>query len=95
MSESHFRFEDPAPLQQQPRGSQIEAAKKLRENPGQWAVVVKCSTRSSAASMATAIRRGRTSTWQPAGDFESVTRTVDGEHLVYARYLGEGTLSDE
>jgi hypothetical protein len=92
---SVFRFEDPPPARDSRRGMQQEAAKLLRETPGKWAVVTLCSNGGSARSMARTIRQGATKTWLPVGDFEAVARTVDGEHRVYARYLGDGGHADE
>jgi len=69
-------------------GKQAEAAAQLRERPGEWAVVLVCESSSVASSMAYAIRNGTRSTWTPAGSFEAKARTKEGEHRVYARYVG-------
>lgn len=73
----------------------MKVAQKLKENPGQWQLAGVSTTRQGSVSMARAIKTGRTSTWHPAGDFEAVSRTEDGEFRVYARYLGEGGLPNE
>lgn len=93
---SQFRFEDPPPAARGGRkNSQLEAAEALRGRPGEWGMVVVCVSRTSAGSMARAIRLGKTKTWLPAGDFEAATRTVDGEHRVYARYVPDTESGDE
>lgn len=90
---SEFRFEEPPAAHQQPRGGQIEAAQKLRAKPGEWGMVTVCSTSGSSSSMARAIRVGTRTAWQPAGDFEAVSRKVDGEYRVYARYMPDADRS--
>ncbi|MGW2169168.1 hypothetical protein ACWC1C_01395 [Streptomyces sp. NPDC001705] len=84
---SEFRFEDPPPPRHGRHGEHIEAAQKLREKPGQWAIVTTCVNAGSSSSMARAIRVGARAAWKPAGDFDAVARRVDGEYRVYARYL--------
>jgi hypothetical protein len=68
-------------------------AARLREHPGQWAAIGTYATRASATSFASMARRGY-GAYVPRRAFEAEVRTVDGEHLVYARYVGhlEGTL---
>ena len=61
----------------------------LQKKPGKWAVVAVYETVSRAASQAGAIRAGVVSALRPAGAFEAMSRTVDGECRVYARYVGE------
>lgn len=64
------------------------AATRLRRRPGRWGVVATYVTASSAASAANMVRTGKTASYTPAGAFEATARTVDGEHRVYARYVG-------
>lgn len=84
---SVFRFEEPPAPFQRPRGDQATAAKALMERPGEWGIVAICCNSGSSASMARAVRKGVSKTWQPAGDFEALSRKVDGEYRVYARYV--------
>ncbi|CAL9367911.1 hypothetical protein [Streptomyces sp. enrichment culture] len=84
---SDFRFEEPPAPKQRPRGDQTKAAQALKERPGEWGMVTVCRNGGSSSSMARAIRKGASRTWQPAGDFEAVARKVDGEYRVYARYM--------
>lgn len=92
---SVFRFEDPPPARGGRRPTRSEEAGKLMERPGTWGLIGTYKSRTSAASMATCIRTGRTSTWRPAGHFDAVSRSVDGEYRVYAVYKGDGALPDE
>lgn len=59
----------------------------LTRRPGEWAVIVTVPTASTAGTIALAIRRGRYTRMGP-GPFEAVGRLVDGEHRVYARFVG-------
>lgn len=66
----------------------MDAAKALRANPGQWALVKVGSTAQAARNAAHQIRHGRIVAYQPAGQFDATSRTVSGEHRVYVRYVG-------
>jgi hypothetical protein len=90
--QSEFRFEEPPGKRNRTAGmtKHERAANKMRNRPGAWAVIGAYSTVNSSSSMAYAIRKGNLSAYAPAGSFESVSRNVDGEHLVYARYVGQG-----
>jgi hypothetical protein len=61
----------------------------LRQTPGAWARIGTYRTPASAASMASMIRHGRRPAFGPEGTFEAAARTVDGQHRVYARYVGD------
>lgn len=63
-------------------------AEELRAKPSQWAHIENRSAPNIAAQVAMQIRRGHCS-GMPAGQFEAVSRLVDGEYRVYARYVGE------
>jgi hypothetical protein len=65
-------------------------AEALKANPKTWARVGKYRTVNSSASVASHIRGGLLTAYEPAGSFEAVARTVDGEYWVYAKYIGEG-----
>ncbi|TFV32278.1 hypothetical protein E4K10_18100 [Streptomyces sp. T1317-0309] len=64
-------------------------AEQLRNHPEQWAPVGTYNTAGTAASMASIIRTGVLKAYRPAGHFEAASRTVDGHHRVYARYIGD------
>lgn len=66
-----------------------ELARQLKDSPGEWAHVATKRTSRLAGSHAHDIRRATLAAYRPAGSFEAVARTVDGEHRVYARYVGE------
>ena len=60
-------------------------ADALRANPGEWAVVAESPAN---CGLGWLIKNGRLKCWQPAGTFQSATRTVNGKITVYARYVG-------
>ena len=62
----------------------------LQKKPGKWAVVAVYETVARAAVQANAIRAGSVAAMRPAGTFDAMARTVDGECRVYARYVGGG-----
>lgn len=67
-------------------------ATELIDRPKEWAMVVVRPSRTSAANTA---RNVRSQMYAPlrdrGGRFESISRTVDGEYRVYARFMPEGT----
>lgn len=65
-----------------------EIAAALKQRPGEWAVVRRTDTANKSGAAAQAIRSGRLRAYAPTGAYEAVARTVDGEHRVYARYVG-------
>lgn len=90
---SNFRFEEPPPsLNQRARQTSVhmEAAKALRRQPNRWARIKTTATAQAARNAAHQIRNGRITAYNPPGHFEAVSRTVDGEFRVYARYVGGG-----
>jgi hypothetical protein len=62
-------------------------AAQLKSRPGQWAVI-EAGERNNMNNVAMRIKRGDLPAYRPAGAFEAVTRTKDGEVRVYARYTG-------
>ena len=70
-----------------PKGWHGEVARQLRARPGEWAVIDVYGSQASAAGVAYQIRMGGYSAYQPRGAWEAVSRLVDGENRVYARYL--------
>lgn len=88
---SAVRFEDPPSGPEMDRASYdwTAIAAALKKRPLRWAIIATCTNSNLSAVMA---RYVRTSTYTPlreAGKFEAVARTVDGEHRVYARWVGE------
>lgn len=60
----------------------------LRERPGEWAKApTEPASSQSAGNTAMAFRNGRVSGAAP-GEFEAVSRTVDGVSGVWVRYVG-------
>lgn len=81
---NEIRFE---PLPESARADLSAIANQLRARPGEWAHI---GTRASAGSARQGAYqvRGRNEAFAPAGAFEAASRTVDGEHRIYARYVG-------
>ena len=70
--------------------SHLAIAAQLRARPGEWAHILSSGSSTSARTMAYGIKAGNRRAWLPAGAFEAVSRTVEGENRVYARYVGSG-----
>lgn len=91
MTEMHF--EEPPKVPSLPtgagRGKHWDAARRLRERPGEYAMVSAYDSRSTAASTAYMVRQGTLNAYAPRGAFHAVSRTVDGEHRLYVKYVGE------
>lgn len=91
---SVLRWEEPPPSRfpDRPwttRRSHLEdLAEELRQRPSDWALVYE-GTPGRASGMATHIRLGQLRCFTPTGDFDAVTRKVDGVTRTYARYVGE------
>lgn len=64
-------------------------ARDLRTQPGRWALVAECTTRSG-YNIARRMRQGATAGFRPAGAFEAECRQVGVMTHVYARYLPGG-----
>lgn len=60
---------------------------ELRARPGEWAVVAVVGDAGKSGTTAAAVKRG-VYAGMPKGEFEATARTVNGEHRVYARYIG-------
>jgi len=89
---SGIRFEDPPGARSAATGRDwTAAAAVLRKEPRRWAIVAVCPNAVTAASTANNIRRGQVAAMRPVGAFEAVSRTVDGEYRVYARWVGESS----
>jgi hypothetical protein len=92
MAEIKIRFENPPPRgsgrEWSPKGTHEGIASRLKKKPLKWAHIQTLSTVQSAANQADAVRGARLVAYGPAGSFEAVSRTVDGEHRVYARFVG-------
>lgn len=66
-----------------------DVAAQLRATPGEWARIDTKQTKGAATARAQQIRTGSLRAFRPHGTFEAAARTVDGEHRVYARYVGQ------
>lgn len=88
-----IRWENPPPAKNPGSGSGGPASRftaladELRARPGEWGVVFE--TPKPPNGLATHIRMGQMRCFTPAGDFDAVTRRVDGITITYARYLGD------
>ena len=80
-----LRWEDPPPR----KGVQdwVEIVKALKTRPGEWAMVGVYPHGGIAAAHAHNARNAVYKGMRP-GAIEAVSRTVDGEARVYARYVG-------
>jgi hypothetical protein len=59
----------------------------LKTKPGEWAKIVTVDEPRKAGGISQTIRNGRRGGFRD-GTWESVSRTVDGKGVVYARYVG-------
>lgn len=66
-----------------------KVAATLRSKPDTWMRVKVGTTGPAARSLSYQIKNGTLVAYRPHGFFEAVSRTVDGEFCVYARYVGE------
>jgi hypothetical protein len=93
-----IRWEDPPPSRSsipgraRTPGRFTVVAEQLRANPGRWAVISESD--GPQRGVAYHIRSGAIECFTPRGDFDAVTRRVNGRSLVYARYLGDGEAGD-
>jgi hypothetical protein len=87
MSDVHWE----EPPHKSPKGGRPKywkaVADQLRSRPGEWAMVHVDETQRKAGYTAMNIKRGLLA-GMTAGEFEAVSRTVDGQRRVYARYVG-------
>lgn len=65
------------------------AAATLKSNPGVWGKVRSYKAHSTAATVAYQIRTGYLASYRPKGSYQAVSRTLEGTHWVFARYVGE------
>ena len=89
---SVISWEEPPPDRRHATGKPskwLKIAQALREQPGQWAHVDTRPRPNIAAATANGINRGIYG-GMPVGDFEAVSRIVDGQARVYVRYIGGG-----
>lgn len=86
---SELKWEEP-PVRRTRQGSGKHAgiAAQLRAKPGEWAIIDLFDESARAAAMAYVIKTAKLRAYAPAGAYEAKGRTVDGEHRVYARFVG-------
>lgn len=82
-------WEEPPPGSRGPNKNHQDVALVLKANPGVWAKIGTYASSASSGSTAHFVRTGRLKAFRPAGAFEATARTVEGEHFVYARYVGD------
>lgn len=93
MAKAKMTWEEPP--QKNTRGSYASSlqgsdiALQLKKKPGEWAMIAKKATAQQAAMLANYIRQARSSAWAPLGAYEAVSRKVDKEYRVYARFIGD------
>lgn len=87
--DSSVEWADPPPDNRGRPKNHKEIAAQLKANPGVWAKVAAYSKAPSSATTAHIIRTARFKSYEPAGSYDAVARTVDGVHWVFARYVGE------
>lgn len=62
---------------------------QLMSAPGRWARVRSYTTSRTAHSYKGGIRGGESPWNRPRGAFDATVRQVDGEYVVYVRYVGQ------
>ncbi|MDJ0342186.1 hypothetical protein QMK19_03170 [Streptomyces sp. H10-C2] len=74
---------------QRPRASHVEAAARMKAEPGVWMPVGSYPTSYSAKSVMKQIEAAyRLEAYLPAGSFEARTQSAGDETAVLARYIG-------
>lgn len=69
----------------------LAESQQLKEAPWRWAILRRdFGTQEAAGTLANYIKNGQLAAFRPRGFFEAVSRTVDGEFRVYARYAPGG-----
>lgn len=82
-------WETPPTSQSGPRQLDlVEFAQALRERPGEWARWPRPITGNAASAAATRVNAGF-GVFGDRGNYEAVTRTVDGQRIAFVRYIGE------
>lgn len=62
-------------------------AADLRAQPGEWAVIAEMENNGPVSTLTSAIKRGATPAWEPAGAFDAAMRKQGDLTVVYAVYL--------
>lgn len=62
----------------------------LKSNPNRWARLGEHERQAAASTMKSRINEGCFGWSKPAGSFEAVIRRIDGQYVVYARYVAKG-----
>lgn len=82
-------WEEPPPANRGGGTNHRVVASQLRTNPEVWGRIGTYKTSASAGSMARTIRTAALTAYEPEESFEAVSRRIDGQYYVYARYVGE------
>ena len=84
---TEIRWEDPPPRKVGgPRDVWIDRLEPLVAHPKRWAIVHISPSKGAASRLQQALTRHELR--MPPGRYEFTARAVDGEHRMYARYLG-------
>jgi len=78
------------PYRQSERVTRIrQFGDELRENPGKWAEYPgDLFSSRSAYSTAANVKGGKSKAFEPAGSFDAMARTIDGETKVFVSFKG-------
>jgi hypothetical protein len=85
MDNKDIVFEDPPPLSVGTGVRVFDVLEPLRSQPGKWARIYGPVKPQTAASYSNRIKSGQYA-GIVSGEFEAVSRTIDGEGFVWARY---------
>ncbi len=80
------RWEDPPPRHRSAAGVWFERLEPLLAQPKRWAIVYTAKNTGAISKMQHILHRRGVK--MPPGQWVLAVRTVDGEHRLYARYLG-------
>ncbi len=81
------RWEEPPPRRNAVH-DWARIGEELLAHPGEWGLVALAANAALAGSTARYVRDGKYSALRRIGHFDAKARTVDGEHRIYARYVG-------
>lgn len=86
-----MQFEDPpGKYDARSKVDHRAVAAELKARPGEWAIVrTGFPSKFAAATAASRIKAGHPVAYRPPGSFDALSRTVDSELRLYARYTGK------
>jgi hypothetical protein len=83
-----LRWEEPPARRNGVVRDWVAIAADLKAQPGEWAIIAVCVNQPLAGQTARQVRDSSYAALRD-GRYEAKARSVDGEHRVYARYVGE------